>query len=92
MGAGRYDRNHYLGIINALRLRVVGLAQAGCGIRRSNRPGTADQLLKIARLPRWLNILGLLVIITLAVVYGLFTFCPPHLPAFQDPVTGGYGI
>jgi hypothetical protein len=30
--------------------------------------------------------------VALAVIYGVFTFYPPHLPLFLDPVGGGYGI
>lgn len=34
--------------------------------------------------------LGLICLVGLAFV--LFTFYPPHIPFFQDPLTGGYGI
>lgn len=40
---------------------------------------------------RW-NLLGIMVIIILAVLFGVFTFSPPHLSLFQDPLTAGYGI
>ena len=31
-------------------------------------------------------------LISLGVIYAVFTFYPPHLPIFMDPVTGSYGI
>lgn len=42
-----------------------------------------------ARLPAFIAV-GELVLIGLA--FAVFTFIPPHLPLFQDPVYGGYGI
>lgn len=38
------------------------------------------------------QILSLLIMIFIAVLFVLFTFCPPKLPIFCDPVTGMYGI
>ena len=49
-------------------------------------------LSKIQTLPRWLNGLGLVLIIILAAAFVIFTYYPPHLPVFQDSVTGKYGI
>ena len=31
-------------------------------------------------------------VILIAVVFTVFTFAPPHIPLFQDPVTGTYGF
>ncbi|MEM2661304.1 MAG: DUF6512 family protein [Nitrososphaeria archaeon] len=31
-------------------------------------------------------------LVFLATIFIIFTFYPPHLPIFQDPVTGGYGF
>ena len=28
----------------------------------------------------------------LAVLFAAFTFCPPHMPIFRDPIAGGYGF
>jgi len=42
--------------------------------------------------PSWLNALGVVLIIVLALAFIVFTYVPPHLPLFQDGVTGGYGI
>lgn len=36
--------------------------------------------------------LSLSVFFLLAVLFVLFTFFPPHLPLFRDPLDGGYGI
>ena len=36
--------------------------------------------------------LALGVLSLLALLFTLFTFCPPHLALFRDPLTGGYGI
>lgn len=49
-------------------------------------------LLKMKALAGWLNWFSLVFIIALAVIYGLFTFYPPHLPFFMDSPTGTYGI
>ncbi len=35
---------------------------------------------------------GIILILTLAVSFLLFTFYPPHIALFLDPVTKGYGI
>ena len=32
------------------------------------------------------------IIMLLAIAFIVFTFAPPHIPLFQDPLTGGYGI
>jgi hypothetical protein len=31
-------------------------------------------------------------LVVLAILFVLFTFCPPQFPLFRDSVTGGYGI
>lgn len=43
---------------------------------------------------RWghLHAVALTSIVLLGIGFALFTFYPPHLPIFQDPITGGYGI
>jgi hypothetical protein len=47
-----------------------------------------------AREPRFKfgNLIGLVMIIILAAILIMLTFCPPHLPIFLDHNTGGYGI
>ena len=36
--------------------------------------------------------IALVVLIVLGIAFIVFTFYPPHLPIFQDPASGGYGI
>jgi hypothetical protein len=53
---------------------------------------TSYKLLKMERLPPWLDKVGLVMVILLAVAMGVFTFYPPQLPIFRDGLTGAYGI
>jgi len=53
---------------------------------------TSYKMLTIKRLPPWLDKVGLVLVILLAVAFGVFTFYPLHLPIFRDAVTGAYGI
>ena len=50
------------------------------------------KLLTYRRLPYILNKISLVALVLLAMAFVLFTFYPPHLPLFKDPVTGEYGI
>jgi len=50
------------------------------------------RILTMKQLPQWSNIMGLIMVILLAVAFGVFTFYPPHRPLFRDAVTGSYGI
>jgi len=45
-----------------------------------------------AGLPRYFNIISIVLIILLAFILILFTFYPPHLQIFLDSNTGTYGI
>jgi hypothetical protein len=45
-----------------------------------------------AQLPQWLKWFSLAFLIILAVIYGLFTYFPPHVSFFQDANSGAYGI
>jgi hypothetical protein len=36
--------------------------------------------------------IALVILIALGIAFIVFTFYAPHLPIFQDPVSGGYGI
>lgn len=36
--------------------------------------------------------LAIIIICLLAVVFTILTFIPPHIPFFQDPITGTYGF
>ena len=50
------------------------------------------KLLTYERLPDILSKISVVVLVLLGVVFVLFTFYPPHLPLFRDPITGEYGI
>lgn len=50
------------------------------------------KLLTMAQLPSFLTSLSLLIIVLLVIQFSLFTFLPPKLPLFRDPVHGGYCI
>ncbi len=50
------------------------------------------KLLTYRRLPNILNKISLIALVLLGIAFVLFTFYPPHLPLFRDPVTGEYGI
>jgi hypothetical protein len=50
------------------------------------------RVLVARQLPLWLNLLGLVVLVVLAIAFVVFTFLPPQLPMFRDSVTGIYGI
>ena len=43
-------------------------------------------------LPEWMNVAGAGAAILLAILFMVFTFYPPHMFLFEDPLTGGYGI
>ena len=43
-------------------------------------------------LPDNLDMVSLIALILLGLAFVLFTFYPPQLALFQDPLTGGYGI
>jgi hypothetical protein len=50
------------------------------------------KLLTYRKMPEILNRISLVTLVLLGVAFVLFTFYPPHLPLFRDPVTGEYGI
>jgi hypothetical protein len=50
------------------------------------------KLLTYKPLPAWVENVALVALLFLAVLFIVFTFYPPHLPPFQDPVSGEYGI
>ena len=50
------------------------------------------KLLTYRKMPEILNRISLVALVLLGVAFVLFTFYPPHLPLFKDPVTGEYGI
>ena len=50
------------------------------------------RLLTGKTLPYNLDMVSLIALILLSLAFVLFTFYPPQLPMFQDPITGEYGI
>ena len=50
------------------------------------------KLLTYRKLPNIFNKISLVALALLGVAFVIFTFYPPHLPLFRDPVTGEYGI
>jgi hypothetical protein len=40
----------------------------------------------------WCTFVSIAVVALLTVAFIVYTFTPPHIPLFQDPVTGTYGI
>jgi hypothetical protein len=50
------------------------------------------QLYKYRKLPNLMDRIAITAMILLAAVFIVFTFYPPHLPIFQDPVTSQYGV
>jgi hypothetical protein len=50
------------------------------------------RLLICKTLPYNLDNFSLIALLLLGIAFVLFTFYPPQLPMFQDPITGEYGI
>ena len=50
------------------------------------------RLLTYRKLQDKLNKISLVALALLGLAFVLFTFYPPHLPIFRDPITGEYGI
>jgi hypothetical protein len=50
------------------------------------------KLFTYKKTPENFKIIALAILVLLAITFALFTFYPPHLPIFQDPITGNYGI
>jgi len=38
------------------------------------------------------KMLAIVLLVLLPILFIVFTFYPPHIFLFQDPITGGYGI
>ncbi len=53
---------------------------------------TSYKILTTSQLSNSLRWLSLAFLIILGVIYGVFTYYPPHVPLFLDPVSGTYGI
>jgi hypothetical protein len=50
------------------------------------------KLLKKNQLPRITDKVAIVILVVLGIAFIVFTFYPPHLPIFQDPISRGYGI
>lgn len=50
------------------------------------------KLLTMPQLPSLITSLSMFIIVILIIQFSLFTFFPPKLSIFKDPVKGGYGI
>jgi len=50
------------------------------------------RLLTYKKVDRIFEQISLVALVVLALAFVIFTFYPPQVPFFQDPVTGGYGI
>ncbi|MGD9143034.1 MAG: DUF6512 family protein [Dehalococcoidia bacterium] len=50
------------------------------------------KIMTLNRLPRWMNYVSIGLMVSLALVYGLLTFYPPHISMFLDSNAGVYGI
>ena len=50
------------------------------------------KLLVSKKFPKTWGKIFLIALILLAALFVIFTFYPPHLPIFMDPITGGYGL
>ena len=50
------------------------------------------KLLTYKRLPTNLEKLSMIALVILGLAFALFTFYPPQLPIFRDPISGEYGI
>jgi len=53
---------------------------------------TSYKMLMLSPLPPWVNRLGMVLIILLAIAFGTLTYYVPQCPIFRDPVSGGYGV
>ena len=50
------------------------------------------KLLTYTKLAKWTQTLAMALFIILGILFIVFTFYPPELPPFQDPISGEYGI
>jgi len=52
----------------------------------------SNRLFKSKCFPAWIEKISIAIMLLLAVAFLFFTFYPPHLGIFQDPVSRNYGI
>lgn len=53
---------------------------------------TSYKVLTVSPLLLWVNRLGMVLLVLLAIAFGTLTYYAPQLPIFRDPISGGYGI
>jgi len=53
---------------------------------------TSYRILSSRQLPKGSHRFAMVALVCLILIFALFTFYPPHLPIFKDPITGAYGI
>jgi hypothetical protein len=53
---------------------------------------TSYKVLTLSPFPSWVNNLGMVFLVLLAIAFGTLTYYAPQLPIFRDPISGGYGI
>jgi hypothetical protein len=70
--------------IKAYKLLLVQIIEA--------RAISAYKLLTHKKLSENLDRISLVLLVMLGIAFVLFTFYPPQLPVFRDPITGKYGI
>ena len=68
-----------------VNIAIFFVAAAIAYIYGARRLGRGDT---VCRAPRF----SLFLILSIAVLFVIFTFNTPHLNVFRDPTTGGYGI
>ena len=49
-------------------------------------------LFKKNQFSRNVDRVALVILVVLGIAFIVFTFYPPHLPVFEDPITNGYGL
>ena len=50
------------------------------------------KLMGLKQLPKYSQFISLILLVSLAIIFVIFTFIPPSLPIFRDSLTGSYGI
>ena len=50
------------------------------------------KILKAGPLPRWLNNLGIALLLLMTIAFSTLTYFAPGIEIYRDPVSGGYGI
>jgi hypothetical protein len=54
--------------------------------------GVSYKILKAKPLTRWINVIGIALLVLMTAVFSTLTYQAPELEIFRDPVNGDYGI